>query len=122
MPALVLAASLVAGALAGCQALGGTAGVMPETDVGLPPSMKGALPGREARSASVDDDGRPLQTRPTRQIAVPKTAGAASRSGEQAERRISRDELEGSGGSRSSSGSMSPALTAGGNVGLGGKF
>lgn len=126
VPALVLAASLMAGALAGCQALGGalggTSGVMPETDVGLPPSMRGAIPGREARSASVDDDGRPLQTRPTRQIDIPKSAGASSRSTDQAERRINRDDLEGGGGSRGSSSSMAPALTPGGNVGLGGKF
>ncbi len=122
LPALVLAASLVAGALAGCQALSGTSGVMPETDVGLPPSMRGALPGREARASSVDEDGRPLQTNPTRQIAIPKTAGAASRSADTGDRRINRDELAGGGGSGGGGSSMAPALTAGGNVGLGGKF
>ena len=58
VPALILAVSLAAGGLAGCQALGGTSGVMPDTDVGLPPSMRGALPGRQARTATVDDEGR----------------------------------------------------------------
>jgi len=122
VPALVLATSLLAGALAGCQALGGTSGVMPETDVGPPPSVRSALPGREGRTASVDDEGRPLQTRPTRSLDIPRSAGTATRSAEAGERRIRRDELEGSSAGGSGSGSMAPALTPGGNVGLGGKF
>lgn len=123
LPALLLTAALTAAALAGCQALGGTAGVMPETDVGPPPSMRGTVPGREGRTASVDDEGRPLQTKPTRSLDVPKTAGAASRSGDSSDRRIRRDELEGSGGpGGSNGGSMAPAFTPGGSVGLGGKF
>jgi hypothetical protein len=123
LPALLLTAALTAGALAGCQALGGTTGVMPETDVGLPPSMRGTIPGREGRTASVDNDGRPLQTKPTRSLDVPKAAGTATRSADSGDRRIRRDELEGSGGAAGSSGgSMAPALTPGGSVGLGGKF
>jgi hypothetical protein len=119
---LALAACLVAGALAGCQALGGTAGVMPDTDVGLPPSMRNALPNRGARTASVDEEGRPLQTAPTRQLNIPKNAGVASRSASTGERQIRRDESEGNDGRSSSSTSMAPALTPGGSVGLGGKF
>lgn len=123
LPALVLAASLTAGALAGCQALGGTAGVMPETDVGLPPSMRNAIPNRGARTASVDDEGRPLQTRPTRSLDIPRSAGSASRSADSGERRIRRDEIEGNDGrGGGSSSSMAPALTPSGSVGLGGKF
>ncbi len=122
IPALLLATSLLAGALGGCQALGGTAGVMPETDVGLPPSMRGALPGREGRTASVDQDGRPLQTRPTRSLDIPRSAGTATRSADSSERRIRREDLEGGGGAGGSGGGMAPSMTPGGNVGLGGKF
>ncbi|MCJ2014255.1 hypothetical protein [Methylobacterium sp. J-076] len=122
VPALVLVVALAAGGLAGCQALGGTSGVMPETDVGLPPSMRNAMPNRGARTASVDDEGRPLQTQPTRNLDVPRTAGAASRGTDAGERRIRRDELEGSDSRSGSSSSMAPALTPGGSVGLGGKF
>lgn len=123
VPALLLAVSLAAGGLAGCQALGGTAGVMPDTDVGLPPSMRGALPGRQARTATVDEEGRPLQTAPTRSIDIPKGSGSASRSADAGERRIRREDLEGSDTrSGGSSNSMAPALTPGGSVGLGGKF
>jgi hypothetical protein len=119
---LALAACLLSGALAGCQALGGTAGVMPDTDVGLPPSMRNALPNRNVRHTGVDDEGRPLQTAPTRQIDIPKNAGVASRSASAGERQIRRDELEGSDARSGSSTSMAPALTPGGSVGLGGKF
>ncbi|MFC6789549.1 hypothetical protein ACFQE0_07910 [Methylobacterium komagatae] len=121
-PALLLAVSLAAGGLAGCQALGGTAGVMPETEVGLPPSLRGAMPNRQAHSASVDEEGRPLPAAPTRNIAIPKNAGSASRSADASERRIRREDLEGSDGRSGSSSSMAPALTPGGAVGLGGKF
>lgn len=120
--ALILAVSLAAGGLAGCQALGGTSGVMPDTDVGLPPSMRGALPGRQARTATVDDEGRPLPAAPTRNIDIPRSAGAASRSADACERRIRRDELEGSDSRSSGSGGMTPGITPGGSVGLGGKF
>lgn len=123
IPALVLAVALAAGGLAGCQALGGTTGVMPETDVGLPPSMRNAIPNRSARTASVDDEGRPLQTQPTRSLDIPRTEGASARSSDAGERRIRREDLEGSDAqSGGGSSSMAPALTPGGSVGLGGKF
>lgn len=122
---LVLGAALAA-VMGGCQALGGGGGVMPATEVGLPPSMRGALPNREARNAAVDADGRPLQTAPTRQLAIPKTAGAATRSADSGERRIRREDLDGGngavGGSGSSGSSMGPTMAPGGSVGLGGKF
>lgn len=121
-PVLLLAVSLAAGGLAGCQALGGTAGVMPETEVGLPPSLRGTIPNRQAHSASVDEEGRPLPAAPTRNIAIPKNAGSASRSADASERRIRREDLEGSDGRSGGSSSMAPALTPGGSVGLGGKF
>lgn len=119
---LALAASL-AGLMAGCQALGGGGGVMPATEVGLPPSLRGALPGREARNVSVDADGQPIQTAPTKPIVLPKTAaGAGSRSAEAGERRIRREDLEGGGDARNGGGSMGPMLSPGGGVGMGGKF
>lgn len=121
---LALGAALAA-LTAGCQALGGGGGVMPASDVGLPPSLRGALPNREARNAAVDADGQPLQTAPTRQIAIPKTAGAATRSADAGERRIRREDLDGGNGAvggSSSGGSMGPMMAPGGSVGLGGKF
>lgn len=118
---LALAAVLI-GALAGCQALGGGGGVMPATEVGLPPSLRGALPNREPRNAGVDADGQPLQTAPTKQIVIPKSAGAGTRTAEAGERRIRREEIEGSGDGRSGGGAMGPMLSPGGTVGLGGKF
>jgi hypothetical protein len=121
---LVLGAAL-AGLVGGCQALGGGGGVMPDTEVGLPPSLRGALPNREARSAGVDADGRPLQTAPTRQLALPKSAGAGTRTADAGERRIRREDLDGGNGAvagGSSGGSMGPMMAPGGSVGLGGKF
>ncbi|MCJ2071115.1 hypothetical protein MKK75_20360 [Methylobacterium sp. J-030] len=122
---LALGAALAA-LTAGCQALGGGGGVMPASEVGLPPSLRGALPNREARNAAVDAEGQPLQTAPTRQLAIPKTAGAATRSADAGERRIRREDLDGGngavGGGGSSSGSMGPTMAPGGSVGLGGKF
>ncbi|MDP4025698.1 hypothetical protein Q8W71_23980 [Methylobacterium sp. NEAU 140] len=120
--ALALAAALAGAGLAGCQALGGGGGVMPATDVGLPPSLRGSIPGREARTATVDQEGRPLQTAPTRQLALPKSAGAGSRTAEAGERRIRREDIEGNEVRSSSGGSMSPTMSSGGGVGLGGKF
>lgn len=107
--------------LGGCQALSGNSGVMPVSEVGPPPSMRGAMPDRVARASEVDPDGVPLQTRPRRPIALPKSAGAGSRTTAQ-ERRISRDEIEGSDEARSGSGGMTPQISPGGGVGLGGKF
>ncbi len=121
---LALGAAL-AGLMAGCQALGGGGGVMPASDVGLPPSMRGALPNREARNAPADADGQPPQTAPTRQLALPKTADGATRSADTGERRIRREDLDGGNGAvagAGSSGSMGPMMAPGGSVGLGGKF
>ena len=118
----LLPALLVGGLLGGCQALGGGGGVMPVSEVGPPPSMRGAMPDRVARAAEVDPDGVPLQTRPTRPIALPKTAaGPGGRTAAQ-ERRISRDEIEGTDEAGSGSGGMAPQISPGGGVGLGGKF
>lgn len=112
-----------AGALAGCQALGGGGGgVMPTGDIGPPPSLRDSVPSKGGRNASVDVDGQPPQTAPTRQLALPKSAGASTRTADTGERRIRREELESGGDGRSASGSMAPMLSPGGSVGLGGKF
>lgn len=118
---LALAAALAC-LVAGCQALGGGGGVMPATDVGLPPSLRGTMPGREARNGNVDADGQPIQTAPTKPIVLPKTAGAAGRTADAGERRIRREDLEGGGDGRGGGGSVGPMLSPGGSVGLGGKF
>lgn len=121
---LTLGAAL-AGLVSGCQALGGGGGVMPATEVGLPPSLRGSLPNREPRNAAVDADGQPLQTAPTKQLAIPRTAGGATRSADSGERRIRREDLDGGNaavGGSGGSGSMGPMLSPGGSVGLGGKF
>ncbi|MDP4004235.1 hypothetical protein [Methylobacterium sp. NEAU K] len=119
---LVLGVAL-AGLVAGCQALGGGGGVMPASEVGLPPSLRGSLPNREPHNAAVDADGQPLQTAPTRQLAIPKSAGGTTRSADAGERRIRREDIEG-GNATSGGGSntMGPMLSPGGSVGLGGKF
>jgi hypothetical protein len=121
---LALGAAL-AGLVAGCQALGGGGGVMPATEVGLPPSLRGSLPNRETRTAAVDENWQPLQTAPTRQLALPRSAGNATRTADSGERRIRREDLDGGnaavGGSGGSS-AMGPMLSPGGSVGLGGKF
>ena len=121
---LVLGTAL-SGLVAGCQALGGGGGVMPDTQVGLPPSLRGALPNREAHNEGVDTEGRPLQTAPTRQLALPKSAGAGTRSADAGDRRIRREDLDGGNAAvagAGGSGSMGPMLSPGGSVGLGGKF
>ena len=111
------------GLVAGCQSLGGGGGVMPASDVGLPPSLRGSLPNREPRNAAVDPDGQPLQTTPTKQLAIPRSAGGATQSASAAERRIRREDIEGGNASSGSgSSSMGPMLSPGGSVGLGGKF
>ena len=114
---------LLAAVLGGCQALGGGGGVMPATDVGPPPSMRSSVPNAAgARSARVDPDDAPLQTTPTRRLDLPRSAGGAARTTASEERRIRREDLEGSADSRSSSGGgMTPSLGTGG-VGVGGKF
>lgn len=117
------AAALVAAALGGCQVLSGSSGVMPESEVGPPPSMRGAVPGAGARAAVLDPDGVPLQTSPTRRLDLPKTgAGAQSRASAAEERRIRREDIEGNAEGRGSAGGLAPQLGSGGGVGLGGKF
>lgn len=123
----VSALALFAALLAGCQALGGAlgggGGVMPATEVGPPPSLRGSLPGRESRIANVDADGQPLQTEPTRRLDLPKNAAGAGRSADAGTRRIRREDIEGNDTPRQSAGGgMAPALGSSGNVGLGGRF
>lgn len=130
LPSRVCAVALLAASLGGCNAIsnviGGGSGVMPESDVGLPPSMRGAVKGADApkRAATVDDDGEPLPSAPTRQLALPKTIKSDTRSADAGPRRIDREDIEGAdtGSRRSSSGGMGPAMTPGGGVGMGGKF
>ncbi|MEE7485662.1 hypothetical protein [Methylobacterium oryzae] len=110
---LALGAAL-AGLVAGCQALGGGGGVMPATEVN-----------REPHNAAVDADGQPLQTAPTKQLAIPRAAGGATRTADSGERRIRREDLDGGNAAVGGGGggsSMGPMLSPGGSVGLGGKF
>lgn len=117
------AALLAAVALGGCQALGGGGGVMPAGDVGLPPSLRGTVPGQAGVAANLDDEGRPLQTAPTRRLDLPQNARGAARADAQSERRIRREDIEGSAqGGGSGGGSVGPAMTPGGGMGLGGRF
>ncbi|MCG5245588.1 hypothetical protein [Methylorubrum extorquens] len=121
-PSRLCAAALLATSLGGCQALGGGGGVMPETDLGPPPSARGTLPGRPLRSAQTDDDGRPLAAAPTRALELPKNFRGDTRTADDGPRRIRREEIDGETTSRSSSGGLAPQMGAGGSVGLGGKF
>lgn len=121
-PSKLCAAALLAASLGGCQALGGGGGVMPETDLGPPPSARGTLPGRPLRSAQTDDDGRPLAAAPTRALELPKNIRGDTRTADDGPRRIRREEIDGETTSRSSSGGLAPQMGAGGSVGLGGKF
>ncbi len=119
--AALLAACLAA--LGGCQALSGSGGVMPAGDVGPPPSLRSSMPNRPVRSANIDEDGRPLQTAPTRSLDLPKNARGEARASAQAERRIRREDIEGGNAAGGSSGgSLGPALTPGGGMGVGGRF
>ncbi len=117
------AAALFAAALTGCQALGGGGGVMPESDVGPPPSLRGSVPNASGpRSARVDADGNQIQTTPTRRLDLPRSAGGVARASASEERRIRREDIEGNTEGRSGSGGgMTPSLGSGG-VGVGGKF
>ena len=66
-----------------------------------------------------------LQTAPTKQLAIPKNAGNATRTADSGERRIRREDLDGGNGAvggGGTGGSMGPMLSPGGSVGLGGKF
>ncbi|KQP93203.1 MULTISPECIES: hypothetical protein [unclassified Methylobacterium] len=123
LPSKACAVALVAAALAGCQALGGGGGVMPETEVGPPPSMRGTVPGpQRGRAAQIDPDDAAPQTSPTRRLNIPNASGAQTRSAANEERRVRREDIEGETNSRSSSGGLAPQLSQGGGVGLGGKF
>lgn len=115
------AAALLAASLGACQAFSGGGGVMPETEVGPPPSARGTVPGRTVRNAQVDEDGTPLPSTPTRRLDLPKNVRGEARAADAGPRRISRDELEGSQSGGSASGGLAPSVTPGG-VGLGGKF
>ncbi|MEH3116706.1 MAG: hypothetical protein PGN25_03635 [Methylorubrum populi] len=121
-PSRLCAAALLAASLGGCQALGGGGGVMPETDLGPPPSARGTLPGRPLRSAETDEDGVALATRPTRTLELPKTIRGETHTADTGTRRIRREEIDGETTSQASSGGLSPQMSSGGSVGLGGKF
>lgn len=121
VPSRLCAVALVAASLGGCQAFSGGGGVMPETDIGPPPSARGTVPGRPVRNAQVDDDGAPLPSTPTRRLDLPKNVRGEARAADAGQRRIDRDEIEGAPSGRSASGGLAPSVTPGG-VGLGGKF
>src|SRR4051794_7700730 len=124
MPILWRAGALALLALSagGCQALGGGGGVMPASDVGPPPSLRSGLAPREVRTASVDPDGEPLQTNPTRRLDLPRNARADARAADSGPRRVRRDEIEGPVEGGGSAGSLSPSLSPSGGVGVGGRF
>lgn len=120
-------ATVLAGTLGGCQgignALGGGGGVMPTSEVGLPPSMRGSVKGAPTMTATVDDDGQPVRSGPARQLALPKTVQGENRSADAGPRRINREDIDdGVTSGRSSSGGLTPQMGSGGSVGLGGKF
>lgn len=120
----VCAAALLAAGLGGCQMLGGSSGVMPDSEIGPPPSERSNLPGRQFRPNSVDADVGPAAASPSRQLALPGSA-RGTRSADASERRISREEISGGnavGGGGGSSGGVGPALTPGGGMGMGGRF
>ena len=121
-PSRLCAAALLAASLGGCQALGRGGGVMPETDIGPPPSARGTLPGRPLRSAQTDDDGRPVAAMPTRSLELPKNIRGQTRTADEGPRRIRREEIDGEPTTRTSSGGLAPQMGSGGSVGLGGKF
>lgn len=121
----VCAAALLAAGLGGCQMLGGSSGVMPDSEVGLPPSERSAMAGRQFRPNAVDADGAPTATNPTRQLALPGSNRGGGASADAGARRISREELSGGnavGGGGGGGGSVGPALTPGGGMGMGGRF
>ncbi|WP_264050726.1 hypothetical protein [Methylobacterium flocculans] len=123
LPSHACAVALIAALAGGCQALGGGGGVMPETDIGPPPSMRGAVPGpQRGRAAQVDADEPVAQTAPTRRLNLPNSGGGQTRAAANEERRIRREDIEGETTSRTSSGGLAPQMSQGGGVGLGGKF
>lgn len=122
----VCAAALLAAGLGGCQMLGGTSGVMPDSEIGPPPSERSNLPGRQYRPSTVDPDGAPVAAGSSRTLALPGSARSGGRSADAGDRRISREELSGGnaagGGGGGSGGGVGPALTPGGGMGMGGRF
>ncbi|WP_232629970.1 hypothetical protein [Methylobacterium sp. Leaf118] len=122
IPSRLCATALLLASLGGCQALSGGGGVMPETEIGPPPSARGTVPGRPLRSSQVDEDGAPLPSTPTRRLDLPKNVRGEVRTADEGPRRINREDLEGGQTGRSGSGGVSPALTPGGGVGVGGRF
>lgn len=133
IPSRICAVALLAASLGGCQGGGGNllgnlmggGGVMPDSEVGLPPSMRGTLPNsRQRTAANVDDDGNPLPANPTRQLALPKNAGGQARGADGGPRRLNREDLAGGNGvagSGGGAGGLTPSM-AGSGVGVGGKF
>lgn len=121
LPSRLGALALLAVSFGGCQALGGNAGVMPESEIGPPPSMRGTVAGRQ-RSAVVDEDGQALPVTPTRQLALPKNVQGTTRSADAGERRIDREDIEGADTRRGGGGGSVGPTMSNGNVGLGGKF
>lgn len=121
--ALALLAGTLGSGLGACHLLGGGGGVMPESEVGLPPSMRGAVKNAPTRTAAVDDDGRPVSSDPSRQLALPKNVKGETRNAEAGPRRINREDIEGADTGRGGrGGGMAPTLTPGGGVGMGGRF
>ncbi|GEP09210.1 hypothetical protein MGN01_10550 [Methylobacterium gnaphalii] len=121
--------ALLAVSLGGCNSglgniIGGTGGVMPETEVGPPPSLRDSIKGAPQRtSVAVDDDGNPISTAPGRPLSLPKNAKGDTRTADAGPRRIRRDEIEGADtGGRGGSNGMTPSLTPSGGIGMGGKF
>lgn len=121
LPFQICAVALVAAALGGCQALGGGGGVMPETEIGPPPSMRGTVQAPR-RGGRADADEAQIQSAPTRRLNLPSSAGGQTRAAANEERRIRREDIEGETTSRSGSGGLAPQMSQGGGVGLGGKF
>ncbi|MBD8907455.1 hypothetical protein [Methylorubrum zatmanii] len=121
-PSRYCIAALFAASLGGCQALGGGGGVMPESDLGPPPSARGTLPGRPLRSVQTDEDGAALSVAPTRRLELPKNIRGETQTADTGPRRIRREEIDGETTAQSSSGGLSPQMSSGGSVGLGGKF
>lgn len=121
----VCAAALLAAGLGGCQMLGGSSGVMPDSEIGPPPSERSNLPGRQYRPNSVDPEGAPVAGGSSRQLALPGSARGGGRSADAGERRIRREDLSGGnavGGGGGSGGGVGPALTPSGGMGVGGRF
>lgn len=127
-PSSLCAAALLAASLGGCQsiggALGGGGGVMTDGQIAPPPDARASLrsyQGRQQAPARADVAAA-APARVARPLAVPGQTGG-SRTAEAGSRRINREDIEGnapSGGG--GSGGLSPGLTPGGGMGMGGRF